>query len=198
MTSPDLPRDRNAHVDILLRGGLTEPDGGVMSTCSLVRDGERVMIVDPGMATGPDAILAPLRGFGLEPTDVTDVIISHHHPDHTMYMGLFPSAGVHDFWATYRGTDWEDADADRRELSPSVRLLRVPGHTMEDIATVVGTPGGVVVLTHAWFTATGPAVDPTAEDQAALTTSRARILAIADQIVPGHGPAFTPGESTPR
>jgi glyoxylase-like metal-dependent hydrolase (beta-lactamase superfamily II) len=156
------------------------------------------MIVDPGMATGPDAILEPLRSHGLEAGDVTDVIVSHHHPDHTMHMGLFTRAGVHDFWATYRGTDWEDADADRRELSPSVRLLRVPGHTQEDIATVVGTPNGIVVLSHAWFTAAGPALDPTAEDPTALATSRARILAIADQIVPGHGPAFTPDDHTPR
>jgi glyoxylase-like metal-dependent hydrolase (beta-lactamase superfamily II) len=198
MTESDLPRSRAASVDVLLRGSLTEPDGGVASTCSLVRDGDRVMIVDPGMATGPEAILEPLRSHGLGPEDVTDVVVSHHHPDHTIYMGLFTRAGIHDFWATYRGTDWEDADADRRELSPSVRLLRVPGHTREDIATVVGTARAIVVLTHAWFTATGPAVDPTAEDPAALTASRARILAIADEIVPGHGPAFTPDASTPR
>jgi glyoxylase-like metal-dependent hydrolase (beta-lactamase superfamily II) len=198
MTRSDLPTRRDATVDVLLRGSLTEPDGGVASTCSLVRDGDRVMIVDPGMATGPDAILGPLRAHGLGPDDVTDVIVSHHHPDHTIYMGLFTQAGIHDFWATYRGTYWEDADADRRELSPSVRLLRVPGHTEEDIATVVGTARGVVVLTHAWFTATGPAVDPTAEDPSALTDSRARILAIADEIVPGHGPAFRPDASTPR
>lgn len=198
MTESDLPRSRAASVDVLLRGSLTEPDGGVASTCSLVRDGDRVMIVDPGMATGPEAILEPLRAHGLGPEDVTDVIVSHHHPDHTIYMGLFTRAGIHDFWATYRGTDWEDADADRRELSPSVRLLRVPGHTREDVATVVGTARGIVVLTHAWFTATGPAVDPTAEDPAALIASRARILAIADEIVPGHGRAFTPDASTPR
>jgi hypothetical protein len=31
-----------------------------------------------------------------------------------------------------------------------------------------------------------------------LSASRARILAVASVIIPGHGPAFTPGESTPR
>src|SRR5437016_6145563 len=104
MTSPDLPSRREGRVDVLLRGGLTPSDGGVTSTCSLVRDGERVMIVDPGMAPGPEAILGPLRTHGLGPEDVTDVVISHHHPDHTIHMGLFPRAAIHDFWATYRGT----------------------------------------------------------------------------------------------
>ena len=196
--SADLPRQRKATVDVLLQGGLTDADGGVSSSCSLIREGDRAIVVDPGMATGPDAILGPLRALGLEPGDVTDVVLGHHHPDHTLNAALFPNAAVHDHWATYRGTSWEDVDAEGRELSPSVRLLRTPGHTPEDIATVVGTAEGIVVMTHAWWTAEGPADDPLAEDPEALRRSRARILAIADLIVPGHGPAFRPADETPR
>jgi len=198
MTEADLPRKREARLDVLLRGSLTDLDGGVASTCSLIREGDRAIVVDPGMATGPEAILGPLRALGLGAGDVTDVVVSHHHPDHTINVGLFPNAAVHDFWATYRGTVWEDADADRRELTPSVRLLRVPGHTTEDVATVVGTPEGIVVLTHLWWTADGPGDDPVAEEPDALHVSRARVLAIAARIVPDHGAPFEPGEATPR
>lgn len=197
-TSLDLPRARSARLDVLLPGSLTSSGGGVASSCSLIREGDRAIVVDPGMAASQAALLDPLRALGLEPGDVTDVVVSHHHPDHTINVGLFPNAAVHDFWATYRGTDWADADADRRELTPSVRLLHVPGHTAEDVATVVGTPDGVVVLTHLWWTAQGPADDPVAEDAAALRAGRARVLAIADRVVPGHGPAFTPDAATPR
>lgn len=194
----DLPRRRAARFAVLLGGSLTDPDGGVSSSCSLIREGDRAIVVDPGMASGPEAILAPLRTLGLEPGEVTDVVLGHHHPDHTLNAALFPNAAVHDHWATYRGTSWEDADAERRELSPSVRLLRTPGHTPEDIATVVGTPDAIVVLTHAWWTAEGPADDPFSDDPAALHASRARILAIADLIVPGHGAPFRPTATTPR
>lgn len=197
-TELDRPRERAARLDLLLRGSLTSTGGGVASSCSLVREGDRAIVVDPGMAASQAAILEPLRALGLEPGDVTDVVISHHHPDHTINIALFPNAAVHDFWAIYRGTDWEDADADRRELTPSVRLLHVPGHTAEDVATVVGTPHGIVVLTHLWWTAEGPADDPVASDPAALHAGRERVLAIADRIVPGHGPAFVPDASTPR
>ena len=193
----DLPRSRDARYDLLLRGGLTDADGGVASTCSLIRDAERVFVVDPGMAPSQEAILAPLRALGVLPGDVTDVVLGHHHPDHTLNAALFPNAAVHDHWATYRGTDWEDADAEGRELSPSVRLIRTPGHSAEDIATVVGTADGVYVLTHAWWTADGPGEDPYAADAATLHRSRARILAIANTIVPGHGAPFRPGPSTP-
>ncbi len=54
------------------------------------------------------------------------------------------------------------------------------------------------MLTHAWWTADGPAEDPVAEDMAALHASRARILAIADAIIPGHGARFRPDGVTPR
>jgi glyoxylase-like metal-dependent hydrolase (beta-lactamase superfamily II) len=198
MDQPDLPRSRSARIDILLEGSLTSTGGGVASSCTLIRDDDRRIVVDPGMAESQEALLDPLRALGLGAADVTDVVISHHHPDHTINVGLFPNASVHDFWATYRGTVWDDAEADRRELTPSVRLLAVPGHTAEDIATVVGTPDGIVVLTHLWWTAAGPADDPVAEDVAALHAGRARVLAIADRIVPGHGPSFVPGTSTAR
>lgn len=39
-------------------------------------------------------------------------------------------------------------------------------------------------------------VDPLAEDQAALETSRQRILATADRVVPGHGEPFEAGRSS--
>jgi glyoxylase-like metal-dependent hydrolase (beta-lactamase superfamily II) len=195
---PATHSDGTARFDVLLTGSLTSTGGKVVSTCSLVRDDDRVIVVDPGMADGPGDILRPLAAFGLDPTDVTDVVLSHHHPDHTMYAGLFTRAAVHDFWAIYRGSQWEDSDAEGRRLSRNVSLIRVPGHTMEDIALIAETADGTVVCTHCWFSATIPIEDPTAEDAKQLHGSRARILEIADIIVPGHGPLFRPDETTPR
>jgi glyoxylase-like metal-dependent hydrolase (beta-lactamase superfamily II) len=191
----DQPTARTARVDVLLPGS-TDP--GVVSTCTLVRDGAVVAIVDPGMARRQADILEPLAALGIGPESVTDVILSHHHPDHTLNAGLFPAARVHDHWAVYTGDDWTDRDAEGAELSPAIRLIRVPGHSAEDIATVVGTVDGIVVLTHLWWAADGPADDPYAPDPAVLSASRARVLAIADRIVPGHGPGFVPDATTPR
>jgi glyoxylase-like metal-dependent hydrolase (beta-lactamase superfamily II) len=128
---------------------------------------------------------------------VTDVVLSHHHPDHTLNAGLFPQARVHDHWAIYTGDLWEDRDAEGHEISSGVRLIRAPGHTEEDIATLVDTDDGLVVLTHAWWTAAGPADDPYAFDRAILRQSRARILGLAPVlIVPGHGAPFAPSLDT--
>ena len=189
---------RSAQFDVLVAGSVTSTGGKVVSTCSLIRDAGRTFIVDPGMADNDDVILAPLRALGIEPTDVTDVVLGHHHPDHTMRVALSPNAAVHDHWATYRGADWEDADAEGRQLTPAIRLIRVPGHTAEDIAVVAGTGQGIVVFTHLWFDSDGPLEDDTAEDAAALHASRRRVLELADVVVPGHGDAFRPNSETPR
>lgn len=193
-----LPSGRSARVDIVLQGSLTSTGGGVASSCTLVRDGDRVIVVDPGMAPGASAILGPLAELGVSPEQVTDVVLSHHHPDHTMYAGLFPAAAVHDHWAIYRGTDWEDSECGGRVVSPSVVLARTPGHTAEDLAVVIGTPDGIVVCTHSWFNASTRVEDEDPEDADALHASRGSILSVADRIIPGHGPAFVPTKATPR
>jgi glyoxylase-like metal-dependent hydrolase (beta-lactamase superfamily II) len=194
----DLPAARSARVDILVIGSLTSTGGGVASSCTLIRDGDRVIVVDPGMAESARSILDPMAALGVRVEDVTDVVLGHHHPDHTIHAGHFPNAAIHDHWAIYRGTDWEDSECDGRVLAPSVVLARTPGHTAQDLAVVVGTPEGVVVCTHSFFNADTTVDDETPDDHDALHASRRAILEIANTIIPGHGPAFTPTEATSR
>jgi glyoxylase-like metal-dependent hydrolase (beta-lactamase superfamily II) len=191
----DAPAARSARIDVLLEGSL-EPT--VRSTCTLVRDGELVAVIDPGLAPSQAAILDPLSALGVAAEDVTAVILSHHHPDHTINAALFPAAAVHDHWAVYRGDDWESRECEGAEVSASVRLIRTPGHSAEDLSTLIGTPDGIAVATHLWWTADGPADDPYAPDRELLRRSRERVLGLADLIIPGHGAPFRPGASTPR
>ena len=192
-----------AEVHVLVEGyirGAEEPgDGGrVGSTVSVVRDGDAVVVIDPGMVASREAILAPLRALGVRPDDVTDVVFSHHHPDHTLNAALFASARYHDHWATYHDDLWISRPAEGFAVSPAVTLLATPGHTEEDVTTLVEADGGIVAFTHLWWAADGPAEDPYAPDPAVLHRERARVLQRASAIVPGHGPRFTPGPDTPR
>jgi glyoxylase-like metal-dependent hydrolase (beta-lactamase superfamily II) len=172
---------------------------GVASSVVLVRDGDVVVVVDPGMVRGPALILDPLAAAGVSPEAVTDVVLSHHHPDHTWHIALFPNARVHDVMAVYQGDQWDDQPAEGRVLADGVRLIETPGHTPQDISTLVDTADGLVVCTHLWWHADGPAEDPRATDLAALHAGRDRVLGLAPvRIVPGHGPAFVPDPGTPR
>ena len=197
MTDFEIPATGSAEVHVLHEGyvGLEGDDERVSGTVTLIIDGAAVIVVDPGMVADRGALLAALAARGPRPEDVTDVVFSHHHPDHTVNAALFPNARIHDHWAVYEGDRWLDRDAHGAVLAPSVRLLRTPGHTSEDISTVASTADGVYVCTHAWWFADGPEDDPLATDAAALDASRAGLLKLATVIIPGHGAPFRPGES---
>jgi glyoxylase-like metal-dependent hydrolase (beta-lactamase superfamily II) len=127
---------------------------------------------------------------GIAPHEVTHVFVSHHHPDHTVNVALFPNAEVVDFWAVYKGDLWRD-HADGYAIAPGITVLRTPGHTEEDASLVVETAEGTYVLTHLWWLDDmTPETDPIAWKQEALDASRAKVVAIADWIIPGHGKAF--------
>jgi glyoxylase-like metal-dependent hydrolase (beta-lactamase superfamily II) len=189
---------RTARLDVLFTGYAADRVAG---TVSLIRDAGRVIVVDPGMVPSRAAILEPLEELGVSPGDVTDIVVSHHHPDHTVNIALFGEIPVHHFQAVYHRDSWDSRDtngADGVRLTAAVRLLATPGHTPQDLSVVVGTPDHVVVLTHLWWTGQGPLEDPYAPDSDVLRAQRERVLALADVIVPGHGPGFTPGPGTPR
>lgn len=193
MPRPD-HHSMTAALDVLFSGYVGERVAG---TVSLIRSENAVVIVDPGMVPNRAVILDPLRDLGIETGDVTDVVVSHHHPDHTMNIALFPNARLHDHWAIYERDIWTSRPAEGFLVAPGVRLAETPGHTPQDITTLVETADGSAALTHLWWSSTATD-DPLATDPDALHRNRERILATADLIVPGHGPPFAVEETTPR
>lgn len=187
---------RTARLDILVEGYARPPH--VAGTVSLIRDADRVVVVDPGMVADRESILRPLRDLGVRPDDVTDVVVSHHHLDHTVNIALFPTVPVHDFQWVVEADVITRRAAEGTHLTPSIRLHATTGHTPQDVTTLVGTAGDVVALTHLWWTEQGPADDPYSPDREQLRQQRERVLDLATLIVPGHGAPFRPGSSTPR
>ncbi len=175
-------------VDLLHAGYARDRVG---SSIVLVRDGDASIIVDPGMVASRSLILDPLAALDVAPESVTHVFLSHHHPDHTINIALFPNAEVVDFWARYKDDLWLDHDGDGYRLSPHAQLWLTPGHTAEDASLIVEADDGVYAMTHLWWREDRtPEVDPLADDQSAIEAGRARILAVADVVIPGHGGAF--------
>ena len=173
----------------LLHAGYT--GDATASTVTLVRDGDALIVMDPGMVKRRGLILEPLAGLGVAPEAVTHVVLSHHHPDHTMNVALFPNAEVVDFWARYVDDQWLDHDGDGYRPTPQSQLWLTPGHTEEDITLVVEADDGIYAMTHLWWHADRtPAIDPYAWDQAALERGRARVLDAVDVVIPGHGELF--------
>src|SRR5438093_5996367 len=148
----------SASVFVLHEGyvGRDGDDGRVAGTVTLILDGDAVIVVDPGMVASREDLLAALAAHGPQADDVTDVVFSHHHPDHTVNAALFPAARIHDHWATYRNDVWTSRPAEGSRVSERVSLLATPGHTPQDITTLAETDDGVVAFTHLWWSAEGP------------------------------------------
>lgn len=84
-------------IDILVQGfpGKTVCHGGLgWSTVALVRGEGRVILVDAGNFGTRRMLLERLAAHGLKPDDVTDVILTHAHYDHSMNWPMFPSSRV--------------------------------------------------------------------------------------------------------
>ena len=184
-----------ARVHILHEGYVRERGAElrVGAAVTLIVDGGAVIVVDPGMVADRAALLAALASHGPAPDDVTDIVFSHHHPDHTVNAALFPRARIHDHWAMYDGDLWVGRDAEGAPLSPSVRLLRTPGHTAEDITTVASTPDGMYACTHAWWSADGPADDPYAPDRDSAAGRKGTDPPLRRRDHPGPWPRVPPG-----
>lgn len=162
----------------------------VASTVALVETADAIIVIDPGMVPGDIDLANKIESMGVSKEDVTHVFISHHHPDHTVRIGLFPNATVVDYWASYHNDLWQD-HGDQFEIAPNVTVMRTPGHTDEDASLIVAAKDGTYVFTHVWWNENmQPEIDPLAEDQNSLVESRKKILEIADYIIPGHGKMF--------
>lgn len=176
-----------------LPDGASEADG----TVSLVR-GPRLTLVDTGGPWGRARLLARLAEHGVAPGDVQHVVCTHGHSDHAGNLNLFPRAEL-------------IVGADRclpggRYLPTGLRrglphalhaghleVLPTPGHTGSDVSLLVrGTDLGDVLLAGDLFEREGDdgEWEPLSEDPARQAASRAQALALADVIVPGHGPPF--------
>ena len=84
----------------------------VGSSITLVRDGDALIVADPGLVAHRSKILDPLHDLGVAPEDVTHVFVSHHHIDHTLNIALFPNAWVVDIDSRYQDDQWLDHAGD--------------------------------------------------------------------------------------
>lgn len=154
--------DNDYRIDILVQGypGKSVCHGGLgWSTVALLRGHDRVALIDAGTFGMRHMLIERLKAHGLEPEDVTDLLLSHCHYDHSVNWPLFKDASIHiartemDWslkvpWGrtpvpeiyVERLADWptlslvEPGD----EVIPGIRAYLAPGHT----------PGSIVYVLH--------------------------------------------------
>ena len=78
-----------------LPGRSTRHGGLGWSSVTLLRGTDRLVLVDSGSFGMRPMLAGRLREHGVDPADVTDVLLSHAHYDHAANYLLFPAAAVH-------------------------------------------------------------------------------------------------------
>lgn len=164
LTRPGVSDAWSCHAEHLDADGvLTLALGGF-----LVRTGDRAVLVDAGVGTidngkyAGGGLLDSLRGHGLGPDEVTDVVFTHLHFDHVGWATkkgkvVFPNATyrVHaDDWAHFVSSPEADPGAVRKlsplepqlevfdgevSLAPGLTARPAPGHTPGSTVYVVSS-----------------------------------------------------------
>lgn len=183
-----------AEVKILIEGYVTSDVGfrvgeAVTSpTVTLVKDGDIVMIVDPGTLDSQQVLVNKLEKERLEINDVNVVCITHSHINHYRNVGMFPEAKILEnfgFWNKTVVRDWKE------QFSENIKIFRTPGHDNTSITLLVATDRGrIAICGDVFWKENYPEVDTSAPDQEKLRQSRHFVLKMSDWVIPGHGPMF--------
>ena len=176
----------------------------------LVETSDGPLLFDTGHYGNRRVLLKALKTAGLAPGDISAVVLSHLHYDHSINVDLFPKAQIYlsqrewDYAASPHPEDvsipWKIRELleefrvtlidDDRDIAKGVHFFQAPGHTPGSAALALETKKGTVVLA-------GDAIKypkeillkrPDLAFDAPETGPKSieKILAMADVIVPGH------------
>ncbi|HII07542.1 MAG TPA: MBL fold metallo-hydrolase [Methanotrichaceae archaeon] len=181
----------------LLKPGHLERDeeGNILdarSSVTLILAQSKKIVVDTGLDDEAELINERLAELGLVPEDVDIVVNTHDHPDHCGNNRLFTRARVLSGKGEAR---LKEGDS----IAPGVWIMETPGHTLKSISVVCESSKRIVMAGDAlplmgnylkW-------VPPRLHvDRDLAMKSMARIVEIADLVVPGHDSPFLVRERT--
>lgn len=176
--------------ELHLPPGMAGPDALAIDVrCFLVPYANGVLLVDTGPQGSAGPIAAALGRLGAAWSDISDVVLSHSHPDHTGGLGEVleecPNARV---WAGAADCADIAAATEVQPLDDGVRVrnlqvLATPGHTPGHISLLhddgilfvgdaVGTVGGTMRRAPEMFTADAEVAERSLRRLESLTAGR--------------------------
>jgi len=201
-----------ADIELLFTGLAAAADKFLFgtSTVAVVRTERELIVFDTGPYAYRPILQGRLRRAGIDPAEVTKVVLSHLHWDHAANADLFAAADVlvhtRELEAADRtiGRDWAVPEytvrALRRlrlrpvsteiELAPDLRIVELPGHTPGSIGLLVGDKllAGDAVGSAREAATRQPGAYAGGEEDALASLDKA--LAISEIVYPGHDRPF--------
>jgi glyoxylase-like metal-dependent hydrolase (beta-lactamase superfamily II) len=180
-------------MDIELPAGMAGPEPMTFDVrCFLVPHGGGVTLVDTGMQADAEPIADALTAMGAGWDDLSDVVLTHAHPDHCGALSTVasraPSAAI---WGG-NGDTFPVATRPTKDgtLIHGLRVVSTPGHTPGHLCLLDEGEGilftGDAISSHAGQLSQGPEVFIADAQQAARSLQRLVELR-ADRMLFGHG-----------
>lgn len=160
-------------------------------TTTLIRTNGLNIVVDPGNASNALQLKKALKKYGLSLQDIHLVVNSHNHSDHAGANFLLAHAVVIDGESLNQGDEFVFYNNKiPLMLAPEVSLIATPGHTATDCSVLVKSKGGIIAVVGDLFWRGQQDKLIWVEYPSKFKNSQAKILKIADYIIPGHGKMF--------
>ncbi len=180
---------------ILLKPGHLERDVGgdildARSSVTLILTPSKRIVVDTGLEDEAEQILGRLKELCLSPEEVDLVINTHDHPDHCGNNHLFSRAQI---LSGKVGGKGGGGLKEGEIVASGVWIMETPGHTLDSISVVCESSRRIVVAGDAlplmgnYLKWVPPRLNV---DRDQAMKSMARIIEVADLVVPGHDLPF--------
>lgn len=165
-------------------------------TCTLIK-GKTNVIVDTMTIDERQVLLEALASHGMAPDDINYVVCTHACSDHTGNNDLFTKTNqvIVGQSVSGAGNRHPFLDGATYQLDGSdLEVIPTPGHTLDSVSVKVSTEVGVVVIAGDLFEKEDDSSTEMwkkeSESVEKQEESRKVVMAVADFIVPGHGPIF--------
>lgn len=168
-------------------------------TVSLILCDGGPILVDTSGPWNSKKLTSLIEQAGFQLNEVQFVVGTHGHSDHIGNLNLFPDAKFIVGYDISKGNIYESFDFRKESaeyhISDDVKIIPTPGHMHNDVSVVVRSNMGIVVIAGDLFENENDRQNPSewksvSENIELQESSRQKVLAIADYIVPGHGKMF--------
>jgi glyoxylase-like metal-dependent hydrolase (beta-lactamase superfamily II) len=158
------------------------------SSVTLIQDGKQNILVDVGGRGYHKEIAAELEKEKLAPEDISYIVLTHEHQDHTFNAAFYEHAQIISFKGvlTDRFT-WHKLPIN---INKNVEVMHTPGHSNDSCSVIAQSKKGIYAIVGDLFYSNQDKIPSFEKNIERILKERDRIIGIADHIIPGHGEMF--------
>ena len=158
------------------------------SSVTLIRNKKLKILVDTGGKGFFQEIKNKLKSEGINPKEITHVINTHSHPDHSWNNAFFKNAEFISSGGILKDKFyWKKLPM---KIEKEIEIISTPGHSEDSCSVIVKTKKGIYGITGDLFFTNKEKIPSFEKEIDKIKKNRQLILKKCRFIIPGHGKMF--------